>query len=217
MNNLERFEKCQPKVTKSGKTRSELGKAAKRSGKSGERKIVTLLNKYSQEAFERIPNSGAFTGGSNRDKIFKYTEEMTYSMLGDIYPPVNLKWRWIIESKNYSKLSFKMLEVGEAPSILKGWIDEIQYDTETYCLYRKNLIDSKDPFSFLVVNIKKQGFFIVYNKQYFGKLNIRMNPIYSFIKEEEKEELKKIGFGNDWGMEDFKTFMSINNKILFGK
>lgn len=206
------------KVCKNGKTRSEIGKSSKRKGKSGERKIVNILKDISKDNWMRIPNSGAMIGKSNRYKAFECSIDQLTGLLGDIYCPMFYKHFWIIESKNYSSLSFKMLENGKPPSKLKGWIDEVNYDTETYLVYkekRKNI--DKDPISFLVVTISNKGTYIIYNKKYFDKIidDLIYSPIYKFEHEVLLEGLINEGFEKYWYMEDFKKFIENNKKVLF--
>jgi len=211
------FEKFQPKITKSGRSRSDSARYAIRRGKAGEHYIVKLLTGISGVPWLRIPNSGARLGMTNRDRVFYYTEEQIESMLGDIFPPHQLHYRFIIESKNYGAISFKKLEKGEAPSKLTGWIYEINFDTETYLMYREKARHPlRVPLAFLVFKIKNQGTWITYNKSYFERMGItKFNPTYTIEYNETTDRLKDIGYESTWHIEDFKAFVISNKDIMF--
>lgn len=219
--NLQSFEKLQPKTTKSGKTRSDIAKSAIRKGKNGERFCAQFLTKESGLSFIRIPNSGARTGMTNRDRVYQYNEHQLESMIGDIYPPHELLYRYIIESKNYATFPFKKLEKGELPSKLNGWLYEICYDTETYLLFKdKWPRPMRAPLSFLFMKITNQGNWIVYNSGYFKNRlffdELKCLPQYEVIYE-PPGKLQQIGFNESWLVEDFCQFVKINSLVLFKK
>lgn len=207
---VDQLQQLQPKILSSGRTRSEAGRHAKRKGKIGERNVADFLKEISGEPFLRIPSSGAFIGKSNRDRILMYREEQVDAMLGDIFPPPNLLYRFIIESKFYKDFAFKKLQKNEAPAKLIEWIGENCYDTVTYL----SAHFSREPLPFLVFRITRQGEYIVYNKKYFEKIVKVFNPQFN-IKYTPNQELIDIGFGDEWYIEDFKTFITNNQKELF--
>lgn len=198
------------------KTNSEKGKAAKRKGKTGERFFANFLTEISGFNFLRIPNSGAMVGGNNRSCIFEMAEMQTEAMLGDIFPPGNLKLRFIIECKNYKSISWNMLEKSKAPATLKGWIGEVNYDAITYMLYKEAKNDDlRAPMVTLVFKISRQGDWICYNKGHFNELGLtNMNPKYK-IKYETEDKLKNLGFCDEYYIEDFKSFVKNNKEKMF--
>lgn len=212
------FEKFQPKITKSGRSRSDSARYAIRRGKAGEHYIVKLLTGISGVPWLRIPNSGAFIGSTNRERIFNYIEEQTYSLLGDIYPPQNLEKRFIIESKNYQTFPFNKISKGQMPAKLSQWIYEICYDTETYLMYSNKMGGLRTHLSFLVIKVLNQGTWVVYNKQYFETININnFNPQYTVSFLQLPQLLKENNYGEIWFMEDFKNFLINNKSNLFKK
>lgn len=212
---IKQLEKSQIKTCKNGKTRSEIGKSSKRKGKSGERKIADLLTKISEVPFIRIPNSGAQLGKANRHRIEQYFENHVEAMLGDIFPPRGLKYRFIIESKNYKSFPWKKIENGECPAKLEGWVGEINYDTETYlmCQY------SRDPIPFLGFNItgengRGEGLYICYNEKYYIDKKILTKPLYK-VNISINEFMKNKGFDDNWIVENLEEFIIRNKDILF--
>jgi len=197
--------------TADGRDRSKIGKSAKRKGKTGERFVAEMLSKYSGLPFRRIPNSGGFVGKTNRNKILECTEDQSEGLLGDILPPMILKKRFVLESKNYKTFAWLKLESGQVPAKLNGWIDENLFDIETYLLagYKRT------PLGFLIFKITNQGTWIVYNKQYFELLEIKyFNPKYT-ISHPISNTLQDKGFGNTFFIEDFEEFVKINSTELF--
>jgi len=217
--NVEKFEKLAPKTTKSGKSRSDVARSAIRKGKNGERFCANFLTEESGLSFIRIPNSGARTGMTNRDRVYKYNEQQLESMIGDIYPPYELKFRYIIESKNYAGFPFKKLEKGQLPAKLERWLYEICYDTETYlCFKEKYPRPMREPLSFLFMKITDQGNWIVYNKTYFEKVFPGLNSLAMVkVKYTPPERLQSIGFSDTWYVEEFKDFVRNNKVALFEK
>ncbi len=205
------------KVCKNGKTRSEIAKASNRKGKAGERKITSILSKISGMTFIRIPNSGAQLGKSNRERISELHEIQISALLGDIFAPDEFKYRFIIESKNYQSISWKQLQKGECPSKLKGWINEINYDTETYLMSKYKRL----PIPFLGFNItgknkKGEGLWICYNKEYFEKINVNnFNPKFNIQLKNDLKLLNDIGFGENYFIEDFEQFCINNKNTMF--
>ena len=215
--NITQFEQLQPKQTKSGKSRSDIARSAIRKGKNGERFCANYLTEQSGLSWIRIPNSGARTGMTNRDRVYQYNEQQLESMIGDIFPPYELKFRYIIESKNYGNFPFKKLNKGELPAKLERWLYEICYDTETYlCFKEKHARPLREPISFLFMKITDQGNWIVYNEAYFKNVLPNIKSLSSVqVHYIPPEKLQKIGFGDTWFIEDFKEFIKNNKAFLF--
>jgi len=200
------------------KKRSQQAKSAIAKGKTGERSIVELLKKHSGLFWCRIPSSGARVGSSNRDKISMMSENQIDAFLGDIFPPLELKYRWIIESKNYATFPFKKFEKfiqghDEIPAQLDGWINEFQYDTETYLMSKYK----REPFSFLFMKITDKGQWIVGNATHFSHMypNIQYPPGTKTFNKKPSDILIQRDYGMTWFFADAKKFVALNEKILF--
>jgi len=187
-------------------------------GKTGEKTIVDILKKHSGLFWMRIPNSGATLGQSNRDRIFQMSENQIDAFLGDIFPPLELKYRWIIESKNYATFPFKKFDnfvagKDKIPAQLDGWIDEFQYDTETYLMSKY----TREPFSFLFMKITGHGQWIVGNATHFSHMypNIQYPPGTKTFNKKPFDALIQRDYGMTWFFADAKEFVALNEKILF--
>lgn len=205
------FQKAQRKPRKKGV--SSHGK-----GKTGEKSIVDILKKHSGLFWMRIPNSGAQLGMSNRDRIFQMSENQIEAFLGDIFPPAELSHRFIIESKNYATFPFPKFERflkgnDTIPAQLDGWIDEFQYDTETYLMSKYK----REPISFLFMKITGEGQWIVGNTTHFSNIfpDIQYPPGTKSFTKNPKDVLKARDYGNTWFFADAKEFIALNDKILF--
>ena len=77
-----------------------MGNKNKNKGKSFERQICKILSDIFGLNFQRIPNSGAFVGGSNIDRYDKLTEEQRLLADGDIIVPKELS-HISMECKSY--------------------------------------------------------------------------------------------------------------------
>lgn len=110
-----------------------------------------------------------------------------------------------------------MIEAGQCPAQLEGWIGEINYDTETYLMSKY----SRLPLPFLGFNItgsnhRGQGLWIAYNKQYYEKLNItNFNPEFNIKLKIDLKLLNDIGFGEDYYIEELEQFCINNAENMF--
>lgn len=187
-------------------------------GKTGEKTIVDILKLHSGLFWMRIPNSGAQLGQSNRNRVLEMSENHIEAFLGDIFPPAELSYRWIIESKNYAKFPFKKLQKffegkDEIPAQLNGWIDEYQYDTETYLMSKYK----REPFSFLFMKITGHDQWIVGNATHTS----HMFPAIQYPKDTKTfnkkpfDALLQRDYGMTWFFTPAKEFIELNAKILF--
>lgn len=72
----------------------------------------------------RVPNSGAYTGGSNASRKTLMTEGQIRHMKGDIVPPDD--WKYLnCECKNYGKFPFHRFLLGLEIPLLEDWLDQI--------------------------------------------------------------------------------------------
>jgi len=209
---LNDLEKLTPKVLKNGKTRSQIGKASKRKGKTGERFFADILSEMSGLEFIRVPNSGAFVGQSNRDRLAKLTRVQQAISLGDIICPEELINGLVFESKNYGELDFHNLLNPEGSTQFMGWLGELLYDCESYLMFVKN---PKPLIGILCVKITRKGSWAIINKYNLEKHGLMLPDPYLTFAHKIPEKLQFYGWGTYFYMSDFKTFCNINKDKLF--
>lgn len=201
--------------TKNGKDRSKIASANGKKGKKAERDISKILNKHSGQNFQRIIGSGSFTGQKNRSRANNLTKSQLQNSLGDICPPETLFYRFIIESKHYKSFPWKKYDAGFVPANLKKWINEIQFDIETYVIAKGN---AQEHFGFLVFRINNKGSYIVSNVDYCNQIAPDLDyniESYKEITQLPFDTLKNVGYGEKWFICDFEKFVTKNKEILF--
>ena len=104
-----------------------MGSKSKNKGKAYEREVAKLLSNVFKENFERVPNSGAFTGGKNASRRERLDTEQEKMFVGDIIPPSS--WDIVIECKNHKRSSEEIINILKGSStLLNNWIKEVRYD-----------------------------------------------------------------------------------------
>lgn len=190
------------------------GVASHPKGKAGEYAIIKIFDKYSEAKWIRIPNSGAQLGQSNRTRINQLHESQIEALLGDIFPPGDLQYRFIIESKNYGTFPFKKFEAGNVPSQLKIWLEQMQHDCVTYLMTpakRKHI-------GLLFVKITKMGEWLVFNKQYLTNLlQINIPKKHKQFVQVPPQLLIDNGYGDEWIWCDADELCLLNKSKLFIK
>lgn len=124
-----------------------MANAQKTKGKAGEREFCKLLGSIFNENFERIPNSGSFTGGKNAFRNDKLTNEQKLLTDGDIIVPVSLA-HFSIECKNYKEFEWHLLYRGVYP-LLDKWISQASA--------------SHKPMWLLLIKITRRGLWACYD------------------------------------------------------
>lgn len=198
---------------KPSRTRSQIGKSNKKKGKTYELEIVYLLCEQTGLSFYRNPSSGAFIGAKNRRRVAEITGGQLVSVLGDIIPPDDeLKYKLILECKFYKSFPFPKLNKGEVPAKLKEWLEQVQFDAQTYLIGKRG----KQHLAFLCIKINNKGNWIVFNEDYLksttNKINISTDKIEFSL--EPLEDLKALGYGNKWIFTDLKSFFKFNDWIF---
>lgn len=97
----------------------------KNKGKSFEREIAALFSKVYGLSFMRVPNSGAFVGGKNAERIAKLSANQTQLHKGDIIPPDEMP-NLIIECK--ARKTFPFHKLFSECKELNEWIDQVETD-----------------------------------------------------------------------------------------
>ena len=135
----------------------------KNKGKRGEREVAAHLGKVFGLNFERVPCSGAFTGGKNFYRKAKLTETQNLLAEGDIIVPDQLK-HLCFEVKTYKEFSFA--GVYTTNKQLDDWIAQASSTDKTW---------------FLVFKINHAGAFVVFDKKIQSVLKMPTN--FSIYKE----------------------------------
>jgi len=198
----------------------------KSKGKAGEAYFAKFLSKEIGMSFIRVPNSGAFVGQANRERLKTLTRTQSIINLGDIINPEELKYQFIWESKNYGELDFHNILKPKGSTKLLGWLEELLYDVESAYIYLKE----KKPIGFLCVKITRRGSWIVCNNgnivgtfpnaQYGAdptKWIIPTYPYLSFKYEIKSDILKQNKWSSNFFMCDFESFIKYNKENLFVK
>jgi hypothetical protein len=216
---IEQLEKLQPKVLKNGKTRSQTAKSAIAKGKTGERFFADKFTQYSGYTWTRIPNSGAYTGSSNRTRLEKLSVIHGLTNLGDIISPIELCNHYIVESKDYKDLPFHLLfDPGNCKQVT-GWLDELLYDIESFYMYPQS---EKGVIGFLCFKITRKGNFIVYNTGNITRnmplpYNLTLESPYphlTFSHEIKSKILQENGWIDIFNLCDFESFLKYNTSWI---
>ena len=131
---------------------------SKNKGKSYERVICKHLSKVFDLNFERIPNSGAFTGGKNFHRTAKLSSEQLLLTDGDIIVPSELSFI-SIECKNQKNLSFPSFFTRCAK--LDEWIQQAKSANRLVW--------------FLIFHVNNIGDFIVYSSEWANTFKLNHN------------------------------------------
>jgi len=100
---------------------------SKAKGNRNELALTKILNeRFNTKEFSRVPSSGAWTGGKNRDKASGLSEEAKQTLSGDIMTPKNFLYS--IESKAYASMEF--WDLFNESSNLFSWMKQSEEDAE---------------------------------------------------------------------------------------
>lgn len=198
------------------KNRSEIASAAQKKGKSGERGCANYLTEQTEHNFERIPSSGAMVGGSNRNRIKRLSENQAEAMLGDIFPPRDLKYRFVIECKNYGKFAWKKFrEKKQVPALLAGWINEYLFDCISYETIEGK---SREHLGLLFVKITRAGEWMVGNTSAIEKV-IGKKLVFDDMDVQyfdfDSDYADTLGYGKEFFFCEFKKFVDVNKDSMF--
>jgi hypothetical protein len=95
----------------------------KEKGKSYENQVAQFLTEQYGDRFMRVPGSGAYVGGSNRDRRLTMTTGQIRTFKGDIIPPDD--WNnFNCETKFYKEFRFHLLYTKH--TLLDEWINEVE-------------------------------------------------------------------------------------------
>lgn len=137
----------------------------KNKGKAYERKLCEHLKTVFGLSFQRVPNSGAFTGGKNFYRAVTLSAEQLLLTDGDIIVPTELA-HIAIEAKNHKNLSFPSFFSGSAK--LDEWIGQAK--------------TSKRLLWLLIFHVNNVGDFIVFDLDWYKTFKMPIN--YMVYKKE---------------------------------
>ena len=140
-----------------------MANANKNKGKAWEREFAKDMIKVFGLNFNRVPNSGAFTGGKNVVNNAYLTEEQKQLMTGDIIVPKEFK-RVSFECKFYKDFAFNALLTNN--SILDGWIKQAFILPEKY--------------TFLIFKINNKGAFVVIDEKTKSAINVTSESYFVY-------------------------------------
>ena len=131
---------------------------AKSKGNAWEREICVFLSSCLGGNFQRVPNSGAYIGGSNSHRKANLSATQTRIAKGDIIPPDDLP-KLNIEAKNYKDIAFHQIIDGSCKQLDK-WIDQTE--------------EPADPgdVSFTIFKITRKGSWVAFRASFQPKLNM---------------------------------------------
>lgn len=159
---------------------------SKSKGSSFEREVAKFLSDLYNESFVRVPNSGAFIGGSNTHRKDSLSENQIKGFKGDIIPPDT--WHnFNAEAKNYADFPFHLVLGGECKQ-LDGWIDQLLAVAEPNDL------------NILFIKVTRKGKFVCVPSKYTW---ITDQFLYYTSKK-----------FNDWLIIEFEHFFNYNKDLL---
>lgn len=126
---------------------------SKRKGNSFERAIAKLFTARFGIHFKRTPSSGAFVGGSNREKNQDLVEGAKMALSGDVSAMGDDSFAFSVELKSYSdEPKFHQIIQGES-KILDKWLEQAEGDAAFV---------GKAPL--LVFKLSRKGEYAVFNQ-----------------------------------------------------
>jgi len=119
--------------------------ASKSKGNRGERAVADRLSKIFNLNFERVPNSGAFVGGKNSERLARLSKSQQLLTEGDLIVPEELH-HMKIECKTYKDFSWKSLF--STNKQLEDWISQAKDTSKLWFLtFKINYCDTCVVFS----------------------------------------------------------------------
>lgn len=129
-----------------------MANASKNKGSGWERQLCEQLKETFNGNFQRVPNSGAFTGGLNFFRKETMSANQQKLMKGDIIPPDFME-KFVIECKFYADFGFhKMLR--EANIQLDTWINQTIESANA------------EDFWILCIKLNNKGSFVVFDDKH---------------------------------------------------
>jgi hypothetical protein len=163
---------------------------SKTKGSSYEREVAKFLSGTYNEPFVRVPNSGAYIGGTNSHRKNFLDGNQAKSFKGDITPPDSWS-KFNAECKNYADFPFHLVLTGECKQ-LDTWLEQLLAVEDTNDLNilfikitRKGkyvCVQSKFTWisdNFIYYTSKKHGDWMIFEFDSFFKHNVNLLKTYS--------------------------------------
>jgi len=150
----------------------------KQKGKSNERFVANMLSEHIGLHFQRVPNSGAFTGGANVSRLVYLSATQVVASRGDIIPPEGYT-DCIFEVKSRKEFSFNLL-FEDSCKELDSWLEQALVDYNAAFPTKNNIK------LFVVFKINQRGCFVASIGQDL-KIPIHSSFLtYNYVKENKK-------------------------------
>lgn len=163
-----------------------MGSKSKIKGKSFEREVCKYLSNVYGDNFQRVFDSGAFTGGKNTVRKQNLSENQIRFHKGDIIPPDTWKY-FNCECKFYSEFPFHLLFGNNKIALLETWIKQTKSASD------------KDDCNVIIIKINRKGRFIAVNS-----IDFEYDKCINYTDNE----------GETWVFSEFESFL-VNNKSTF--
>ena len=163
------------------------GKKSKDKGKSFEREVCKFLSERYSGSFQRVFDSGAFTGGSNQIRRQTLSEGQIRNQKGDIIPPDGWKY-FNCECKSYSDFPFHQLFFKMRIVLLESWIQQLM-----------NASDTGDC-NIIIMKFNRKGKYVMINK----------NEPFCYNKYVEYVDENQ----NCWVFMEFENFFNLNHHLF---
>ena len=153
----------------------------KAKGNNFERTIAKHLSTVFNLNFERVPTSGAMTGGINQSVLNRLSDSQKLLLEGDLIPPDEL-YHIKIECKSHKTFSFSSLF--SSNKLLQSWLEQSYSDSKLWFLIFK--INNKGTFVGFDIKHKddfKYNNFLVYDNSVITSMVNFFEDNDSFIKE----------------------------------
>jgi len=158
----------------------------KAKGSGFEREVARFLSDLYGESFIRVPNSGAYIGGKNKERKQVLHEGQVRSFKGDIIPGQSFT-KLNAECKSYADFPFNLAVTGEC-KVLEGWLNQMMGVAEP------------DDLNVLFMKFNRKGRFAAIETKYDWTVKNFLH--YSSIKH------------NDWIITDFDNFFELNKDLF---
>lgn len=160
-----------------------MSRKSKSKGASWERDVAKFLSEAYNESFMRVPNSGAYVGGSNSTRKILMSDGQIRHMKGDIVPPDN--WHHFnVECKNYQAFPFHRFLFNESIPLLEGWLKQL-----------KDAADDNDV-NILFIKVTRIGKFVCFESN-------QNFQVKRHVEYEDTDHIK-------WKVTDFDSFFNLN-------
>ena len=129
---------------------------SKAKGSSYERELAKFLSEKYNGSFVRVPNSGAYIGGSNFHRASNLSEGQVRGFKGDIIPPDNWKY-FNCECKSYADFPFHHFLYNKKIPLLEGWVNQTM-----------DIAENGDV-NILFMNFNRKGTYVAFQEHLIGK------------------------------------------------